>query len=162
MKPRSGLSYDSRMKKLAILICLFALAASAQVKGRARGSFDVKRTQQPDNLGQGLGRALLDKAFHGDLEGTSKGQMLSALSEVKGSGVYVAIERVTGTLAGRSGTFDLYHTGIMKRGAQQLSINVVPDSGTGQLKGLSGSMTIQITADGKHSYQFEYSIEAVP
>jgi len=147
------------MKKLVTLICLFAAAASAQVKGRASGPFEVKLTAQSDNLGEGLGRMLIDKSLHGDLVGSSKGQMLSSLSDVKGSGVYVAIERVTGTLAGRTGTFVLHHTGIMKRGAQQLSINVVPDSGTGQLKGLSGSMTIQITADGKHSYQFEYTIE---
>jgi hypothetical protein len=124
----------------------------------ASGTFEVKLTPQTDNQGEGVGRMWIDKVLHGDLEATSKGQMLAAMTDVKGSAGYVAIERVTGTLQGRSGTFVLQHSGTMNRGAQQLSITVVPDSGTGQLKGITGSMTIQI-ADGKHSYQFEYTIE---
>jgi hypothetical protein len=99
----------------------------------------------------------IDKQFHGDLEATSKGQMLSAVTAVKGSAGYVAIERVSGTLHGRSGTFVLQHSGTMTRGAPQQSVTVVPDSGTGQLVGLAGKMTINIT-DGKHSYEFEYSL----
>jgi hypothetical protein len=99
----------------------------------------------------------LEKELHGDLEGTSKGQMLAAMSDVKGSGAYVAIERVNGTLDGRKGTFALQHRGIMNRGAPQLLVSVVPDSGTGELVGLEGTMTIEIV-DGKHFYEFEYTI----
>jgi hypothetical protein len=99
----------------------------------------------------------IDKQFHGDLEATSKGQMLTGMTSVKGSAGYVAIERVTGTLNGRTGTFILQHTGTMNRGTPQLSIMVVPDSGTGRLDGLSGKMAINI-ADGRHSYDFEYTL----
>jgi len=99
----------------------------------------------------------IDKQFHGDLEGVSKGQMLTAGTAVKGSAGYVAIEKVSGTLNGRSGTFILQHTATMTRGIPQLSITVVPDSGTGQLVGLSGKMNINIT-EGKHSYDFEYAL----
>ena len=99
----------------------------------------------------------LDKQFHGDLEATSKGEMLTAMSAVKGSAGYVAMERVTGTLKGRNGSFALQHSGTMARGAQQLVITVVPDSGEGDLKGLAGTMAIEI-ADGKHSYVLEYSL----
>jgi hypothetical protein len=100
----------------------------------------------------------IDKQFHGDLEATSKGQMLTAATDVKDSAGYVAIERVNGTLNGRSGTFALQHTGTMTRGEPQLVITVVPDSGTGQLVGLAGKMTITIAAGGKHSYGFEYTV----
>jgi hypothetical protein len=126
----------------------------------ATGTFDVKLTPQsaPDAI---PGRMSIDKQFHGDLEATSKGEMLAVMSEVKGSGVYVAIERVTGTLHGRTGAFVLHHTGIMDRGAQQLSVNVVPDSGAGQLTGLTGKMTIKIEA-GKHFYEFDYTLTATP
>jgi hypothetical protein len=99
----------------------------------------------------------LDKQFHGDLEAGSKGQMLAVQGEVKGSAGYVAMERVSGTLAGRKGTFALQHTGTMTAGAPQMSVTVVPDSGTGELAGLSGKMTIN-SADGKHSYDFEYTL----
>ncbi len=100
----------------------------------------------------------MDKQFHGDLEATSKGQMLATTTDVKGSAGYVALERVSGTLQGRSGTFALQHNGTMTRGEPQLTITVVPDSGTGQLVGLAGTMTIAIAADGKHSYGFEYTL----
>jgi Protein of unknown function (DUF3224) len=103
----------------------------------------------------------IDKKFHGDLEATSKGEMLTAVTQVKGSAGYVAIERVSGTLHGRSGTFVLQHTGTATRGAHQLSVTVVPDSGTGQLVGLAGTMTIH-NADGKHSYDFEYTLTETP
>jgi hypothetical protein len=106
-----------------------------------------------------MGRMTIDKQFHGELEGTSKGQMLSAMTDVKGSAGYVAMERVTGALSGRSGSFVLQHSATMTRGAPQLSIIVVPDSGTGQLVGLTGKMDIIITA-GKHSYDFEYTLPA--
>jgi hypothetical protein len=127
---------------------------------QARGTFEVKLTPQPPEASAGaapIGRMLLDKQFHGDLEATSQGQMLAAGTEVKGSAGYVALERVTGTLHGRSGTFVLQHTGTMNRGTPQLTITVVPDSGTGGLTGLAGSLTIEI-ADGKHSYGFEYTL----
>ena len=127
---------------------------------RASGTFAVKLNplatyETAENAG--LGRMSIDKRFHGDLEGTSKGEMLTAGTSVKGSAGYVAIERVSGTLHGRAGTFVLQHNGTMNRGAPQLSITVVPDSGTDQLAGLAGTMTINI-ADGKHSYDFEYTL----
>jgi hypothetical protein len=101
----------------------------------------------------------IDKQFHGDLEGVSKGQMLAAGTAVKNSAGYVAIEQVTGTLGGRKGTFILQHSSTMARGAPQLSVTVVPDSGTDQLVGLVGRMTITIT-EGKHLYDFEYTLGA--
>jgi hypothetical protein len=103
----------------------------------------------------------IDKQFHGDLEGTSKGQMLTAGTAVEGSAGYVAIERVSGMLHGRRGTFVLQHSGTMTRGAPQLSVTVVPDSATGELVGLAGKMTITIS-DGKHSYDFEYTLTKTP
>ena len=130
----------------------------------ATGAFEVKLTPQAqdDKVGDPtVGRLALDKTFHGDLEATSKGQMLTASTETKGSAGYVAIERVTGTLrtaAGlRTGTFALQHTGTLNRGVPEMSVTVVPDSGTGQLVGLTGKMTINI-AEGKHSYDFEYTL----
>jgi len=122
----------------------------------AAGPFDVKLAPQDDKLGDGISRMILDKQYHGDLEGTSKGQMLAAGS-AKSSGVYVAIEIVTGTLQGKTGTFALHHTGIMTRSSPSLSISVVPDSGTGQLAGIAGEMKINI-ADGKHAYEFNYTL----
>jgi hypothetical protein len=99
----------------------------------------------------------VEKQFHGDLEAVSRGQMLAASTEVKGSAGYVAIERVTGTLHSHSGTFALQHSGTMNRGAAQLTITVVPDSGTGELVGLTGKLTINMV-DGKHFYDFEYTL----
>jgi len=126
----------------------------------ATGTFEVKLTPQvAGDAGEGatLGRMSIDKRFHGDLEATSKGEMLTAGTDVKGSAGYVAIERVTGTLHGRSGFFVLQHSGTMTRGAAHLEIRVVPDSGTGDLVGLAGQMTIRI-ADGQHSYDLEYTL----
>src|SRR5829696_470490 len=100
---------------------------------------------------------MIDKQFHGDLEGASRGQMLSAGTNVGGSAGYVAIEHVTGTLHGREGTFVLQHTGTMARGAPSLSITVVPDSGTGALTGLTGTMAIVMTG-GTHGYEFDYAL----
>jgi len=130
---------------------------------RANGSFEVKLNPlAPYETAEGaaLGRMSIDKQFHGDLEGTSRGEMLTAGTSTKGSAGYVAIERVSGALHGRTGTFVLQHNGVMTRGTPQLSITVVPDSGTGQLVGLAGTMAINI-ADGKHSYDFEYTLTEV-
>jgi hypothetical protein len=126
---------------------------------RASGTFEVKVAPLPDDMAAdvGFGRWSLDKQFHGDLEATSKGQMLGAGTGVKGSQAYVAVEKVTGMLQGRRGTFILQHSGTMNRGAQKLMIAVVPDSGTDQLVGLAGTMNI-IIADGKHSYELDYTI----
>lgn len=126
----------------------------------ANGPFDVKLTPAPADEGikeVGIHRLTLDKQFHGDLQATSKGQMMYADTSVETSGGYVAMERVTGSLHGRTGTFALQHSGTMTRGAQQLTLTVVPDSGTGQLEGLSGSMRIVIT-EGKHFYEFDYAL----
>ncbi|HEX4962157.1 MAG TPA: DUF3224 domain-containing protein [Thermoanaerobaculia bacterium] len=126
----------------------------------ASGTFEVKLTPQApsgESAGPAVGRMTLDKQFHGDLEATSKAEMLAFGTSVKGSAGYVAMEQVTGTLHGRTGTFALQHSGTMTRGVGELSVTVVPDSGTGDLVGLSGRMEIQI-ADGKHSYVFEYTL----
>ena len=127
---------------------------------RATGTFDVKVVpQEPDAYSEEgtLGRMTIDKVLHGDLTGTSRGQMLTAMTSVKTSAGYVAVERVTGTLHGAAGTFMLMHTGSMTRGTPGLVISVVPDSGTGALTGLTGAFTI-IRADGQHAYEFDYDI----
>jgi hypothetical protein len=136
----------------------------AVMTSHAKGTFEVKATPLPA-AGQGdaaasIGRASLEKQFHGDLEATSAAEMLSWGTGV-GSGAYVAIERVSGTLQGRTGTFVMQHSGTMERGVPRLSVTVVPDSGTGQLAGLAGTMDIQIAA-GKHSYDFAYTLPAAP
>ena len=126
----------------------------------ASGTFEVKLAPQAgDDYADAatLARMTIDKVFHGDLEGASKGQMLSAGTAIRNSAGYVAIERVTGTLHGRTGTFVLQHSGTMNRGAPQLVVTVVPDSGTGDLTGLSGTMVIDIS-DGKHAYTFDYTL----
>jgi uncharacterized protein DUF3224 len=126
---------------------------------RASGMFDVNLTTiaADDKEDATLGRLTIEKVFHGDLVATSKGQMLTAGTNVQGSAGYVAIEKVRGTLQGRTGSFVLQHSGIMTRGAGQLTITVVPDSGTEELLGLSGKFDIRIDG-GKHSYTFEYTI----
>ena len=130
----------------------------------ATGTFDVKLVPQTsDDKAEGAvpARMTIEKQFHGDLEGTSKGQMLAAGTSVKGSAGYVAIEQVSGTLHGRTGTFILQHSGTMTRGVPQLSVTVVPDSGTGQLAGISGKLNI-IIVEGKHSYEFDYDLPEAP
>ena len=126
---------------------------------RANGTFDVKIIAQEDPQlnDPTMSRLTLDKQFHGDLEATSKGQMLAAGNPASGSGGYVAIEKVSGKLQGRSGTFVLQHFGTMDRGKMELNVHVVPGSGTDQLTGLSGKMSIQID-NGKHFYELEYSL----
>jgi hypothetical protein len=149
---------------LGVVALAYSQSPSATQKGpatmHATGPFEVKLAPQDDKMDPSLGRMTFDKQFHGDLEATSQGQMLTggtAGRDPKGSGVYVAIEKVTGTLQGRSGSFILHHTGIMTRGVPELTINVVPDSGTDQLAGIAGKMNI-IIKDGKHSYDFEYTL----
>ena len=108
--------------------------------------------------GMKLGRMLIDKTFEGELNAKSKGEMLSAMTPIKGSAGYVAIEQVEGTLSGKKGSFILQHFGIMNQGDQRLVLEVVPGSGTGELTGLTGSMDI-IIKDGNHFYEFEYAFE---
>ena len=133
----------------------------AVVSGHAAGTFEVKvvpQTADEQAQAAGIGRMALEKQWHGDLTGVSKGEMLSLGTGAKGtSGAYVALEQFTGTLAGRSGSFALQHHGTMTRGVPKLTIAVVPDSGTGQLVGLAGTMNITI-AEGKHSYDLEYTL----
>lgn len=127
---------------------------------RASGTFEVKMSPRAPDEGEegvGVGRMLIDKSFAGDLEGTSRGQMLAAMTGVAGSAGYVAMEQVAGTLAGRSGGFVLQHSGTMTRGKPTLTVTVVPDSGTGELEGLTGTMQI-IIDEGRHSYVFDYTL----
>jgi len=127
----------------------------------AKGPFEVKMApvEPAHKEEKAIARYSLDKVYHGDLEATGTGEMLASMGTIKGSGTYVAMEIVNGTLAGKKGTFALGHIGTMAHGEQNLSINVVPDSGTGELAGISGKMKIIIAADGKHSYEFEYEIQ---
>ncbi|MEQ1762786.1 MAG: DUF3224 domain-containing protein [Pyrinomonadaceae bacterium] len=157
------------MKQLMILIAaclLLSFSAAAQTKTKkenftmtARGTFDVKVIPQgPDDKSAGpFGRMLLDKKFQGDLTGSSQGQMLAAMTAVKGSGAYVALELVDGVLNGKKGTFMLQHSGTMQSDAFDMQIQVVPDSGTGELEGIEGKLKIIIEGE-KHSYEFTYDL----
>lgn len=153
----------------AVAAALFAIAAPAGARAteggttmtqQAKGSFDVALAPLASTEHAGgttLGRYSLDKVFRGELEATGRGEMLTAGTAVAGSAGYVAIERVEGTLGGRQGSFVLQHLGKMSKRGQSLTITVVPDSGTGELTGLEGSMHIDI--EGKaHFYRFEYSL----
>jgi hypothetical protein len=133
-----------------------AVREETVVTTHARGTFEVRLTPQASG-DSAIGRMSFDKQFQGDLEGTSKGEMLTGGSVASGSGGYVAMELVSGTLHGRRGTFVLQHSGTMTPQSQHLTVSVVPASGTGQLVGIAGTMTITI-ADGKHSYDFEYAL----
>ncbi len=131
-------------------------AVAPPVIHHASGSFEVKATRLP--VGDStINRTLLDKTFHGGLEATSKGEMLAELGTEKGSAGYVAMERVTGRLDGRTGTFVLQHSGTLDRGAPTMLVSVVPDSGTGELKTLAGKMTIQVSG-ADHGYIFDYTL----
>lgn len=131
---------------------------SSTVTQHATGTFDVKLTPQDDKSGdKSMGRMTIEKQWHGAMEGTSNGQMLTGGEVAKGSGAYVAIEKFTGTIGGRKGTLIFQHLGVMNRGATDLTITVVPDSGTDQLQNITGNLTIKIEG-GKHFYDFEYTI----
>jgi hypothetical protein len=156
-----------RWSIICLLVCIApgAIAQSGQekpVEHHATGSFEVKmEPQKPDNApaeAAGLGRMSIDKQFHGDLEATSKGEMLSLLDRATASGGYVALEKVTGTLQGHSGSFALEHNATMDHGKPFLNVIVVPGSGTGELSGIAGTMTIRIEAGGKHFYDFDYTL----
>jgi hypothetical protein len=159
-----GLVVGGLVLSLVILGLFIAPAAAAQQETttmHARGPFDVKLTPRTGGAGSvaaPLGHMGLDKQYHGDLDGTAKGEMLTGMGNVKDSGTYVAVEHVTATLGGRRGSFILSHIGTMTRGAQSLSITVVPDSGTDQLAGIAGTMSITIDKDGKHFYDFDYTL----
>jgi Protein of unknown function (DUF3224) len=150
---------------LLLLLPISVLALRAAQKEtpmphHATGTFDVKVTPLEPSFkaeDNSIGRYSLDKQFHGALEATSKGEMLSGMGTVKGSGGYVAIERVSGSLDGRTGTFILQHNGTMQNGVYHMKVIVVPDSGSAQLTGLQGAMEI-IIKDGKHSYDFSYTL----
>ena len=132
------------------------IGTTTAMPARANGTFEVKLSPQPADE-TGVGRLTIDKQFHGHLEATSKGQMLAYSTEVQGSAGYVALERVTGSISGRTGTFVLQHSGTMNRGETLLVLTVVPDSGAGQLVGLAGKMSITIV-EKKHFYEFEYAL----
>ena len=140
---------------------LFAFAAAAANAGdkpmQIEGTFDVKLTPQPAVEGQPWGRQTITKTFHGPLDGTSKGEMLAVMTAVKGSAGYVALEQVNATLEGRTGSFFLQHSGLMNKGTPTLNVSVVPDSATGELSGLQGTMTIDVTG-GQHRYTFSYQL----
>ncbi len=121
----------------------------------AKGPFDVELT--PESATSGFGRMVIEKQFRGDLVGTSTGEMLTWRDDDSGSAAYVAVERVTGSLHGRSGSFVLTHRGTMTGNEQQLTVVVVPDSGTDDLRGLSGTMILN-NVDGNHDYLFEYQL----
>jgi hypothetical protein len=144
-----------------LLISTYTYSSGIGNKMKVSGEFQVK-LQAMDFYAKGtegtnFGRMSIDKTFAGDLEATSKGEMLSAMTSTKGSAGYVAIEQVIGSLAGKKGSFVLQHFGTMNRGKDSLILEVVPDSGSGELSGLSGKMLIKIE-NGKHLYEFEYEL----
>lgn len=154
------------MQTVVLMILVASMAAAQDLKKekvtmRASGEFEVKmnplEVHHPAADGMQSGRYSLDKTFRGDLAGTSRGEMLSTMTPVKGSAAYVAMEQFRGTLAGRKGSFVLHHYGVMTGGQNRLILEVVPDSGTDELAGLSGTMTIDIR-DGKHFYELTYEL----
>lgn len=147
---------------LAISVCADVGATGSiqkEVTMTARGTFEVKMTPQPpdDGAGGGFDRLFGDKQFRGELDAVGKGQMLAARTKVEGSGAYVALELVTGSLNGRRGSFVLQHKGTMSKGVYNMNVTVVPDSGTDELVGIAGTMAI-IIEGSKHSYTFEYTL----
>lgn len=138
---------------------LNAIAAAEPVMRQAQGSFEVAMKPLAEDKADGstLGRLSLDKTYHGALEATAKGEMLTVVSEVPGSAAYVATERVIGTLDGKAGGFALVHRGVMRGQAQDLVIDIAPDSGVGALKGITGRLVITVVG-GKHQYDLSYAL----
>ena len=134
-------------------------ATGTEARVTARGEFEVKVIPQPadDAAGGPFGRLFLDKRFHGDVEGISKGQMMAAGTAVEGSGAYVAFELISGTVNGKSGSFVLQHRGTMQKNVPTMEVTVLPDSGTGELTGIAGTMRIVIEG-GKHFYELAYTL----
>jgi hypothetical protein len=163
--------HDTAATPFAIALALAAcaiespstLSAGARMNQHATGPFDVKLVPQkadnPQAEGAGIGRMSIDKRFHGDLDATSQGEMIAFRTAEPTSAGYVAIERVSGSLHGRKGSFALQHSSTMNRGVAVQNVTVIPDSGTDELAGLAGSMTIVIGEGGAHSYVFDYAIE---
>jgi len=154
----------ARISVVFLLTAMFQAQTSQKatpMPTHAAGPFDVKVTPIEDQSEDAsLSRLLLEKQYHGDLDATAKGEMMTAGAPAKGTGGYVAMEKVTGTLNGRTGSFVLQHSGTMTNNSRELTITIVPESGTGQLEGIAGKMTIKIAADGKHSYDLEYTLPA--
>ncbi|MGA7437000.1 MAG: DUF3224 domain-containing protein [Luteibacter sp.] len=151
-----------RASLFAAVLVFTTIAWGASMTHHAKGRFDVKiaPTGQPDN-GQGsvLGQMSLEKTFHGGMSGTSRGTMLTASSVEKAdSGVYVAVERFSGTVDGKKGSFALAHRGVQAHGKRELLITIVPDTGSDELMGIAGTFTIDIGADGAHSYDLAYTL----
>ena len=145
---------------LSLLVPVAVAAQETKVSRVAKGEFTVAMKPlalEGVDAAAKLGRMSLDKQITGDLVAATQGQMFTAVTDVQGSAVYVAVERVAGTLDGRRGSFVLHHRGVMDRGRQDLSIAVVPDSGTGELAGIAGDFRIVIEG-GRHAYEFEYSL----
>jgi hypothetical protein len=145
-----------------LFACAQLLAIGGAAAERVSGPFNVSMTPAGTAEREGrteTARMLLDKQYFGDLAAGGKGQMLSAVTDTKGSASYVAIERVSGTLKGRKGSFVIQHAGTMSGGAQQLAIGIVPDSGTGQLEGIAGTMAIRMEGR-KHFYDLDYTLPA--
>jgi hypothetical protein len=165
MKPVAGLALLLALSSGCVLAASLEALSAEPMNMQVKGQFDVKvMPQQADNdeaRGAGISRLSLDKRFHGPLDASSQGEML-ALGDGVEAGAYVAIERITGTLDGRSGSFALVHRALMNRGVpEHWSVLIVPDSGTGELAGIDGSMKI-IIADGHHHYEFDYSLPVPP
>ena len=140
-----------------LVVALLALAPLSPVTHHARGTFTVNVQPLTPPPVEGLGRFSIDKQIHGDLEASSKGEMFSGGDPKQGAAGYVAIEVVTGTLAGKHGSFALQHTATMDKSGLKMTVGVVPGSGTGELKGIAGTFTINIE-NGQHSYDLEYTL----
>ncbi len=143
----------------AAMLAASSADAAETVMHHAKGPFDVstKPVEQDKAEGSTLGRFALDKVYHGALEATGKGEMLTVGTDVPGSAAYVATERVVGMLDGKSGSFALVHRGSMRGKDMSLTVDIVPDSGAGALKGITGRLIITVV-DGKHLYDLEYAL----
>ena len=150
---------------IAAVLALALTAAAAPVVQHAKGTLVPKLEPLPLSNAKddpARGRMSIAKQYHGDLEATALGEMLTGTGNAKGSAVYVAIERVTGTLNGRKGSFLMYHYGTMSRGSQHLEVSIVPDSGDGELAGISGTLSLVIEKDGTHDYTLDYTLPDKP